>query len=113
MRYLNYDEYMELGGTVEESAFSKLERLAERRLKSITHCRELKYDKIPTEVKEVIAEFVDLMEEEKETDNLSSYSNGTESFSYNKKTEEEVQKNYYEIAVRTLPTELISQVVDW
>ena len=50
-QYLNYQEYTELGGTLEEVPFNELEYECERIIDSRTQNRLKKADEIPQEVK--------------------------------------------------------------
>ena len=110
-KYLSFQEYVELGGTVSESAFPNLLKQAQRKLDNFTHDRIKKLTTIPAEVKELLTLYIDKISSGGKGDNLASYSNGTESFSYRDKTPEEVEQEYYRMAVVYLPIDLISQVV--
>jgi len=44
---------------------------------------------------------------------LSSYSNGIESFGYSENLRADLDDNMFQIAKEILPTELITQVVDY
>ena len=55
-RYIEYNEYLELGGKVSEDAFVLLERKAQRWLDYFTFDRVNYLTRIPDEVKEVLAQ---------------------------------------------------------
>lgn len=92
--YLTYDEYKNMGGTLDESNFTKFEFQAEAQINYATFSR-LKGDKtIPEEVKRLTHYLVDLMEkkaaalslgkgENGEATYITSQSNDGVSISYN------------------------------
>jgi hypothetical protein len=113
--YLTYQDYKELGGTLDESTFSLYERQAQRYLDSFTFNRCQQLDVIPNEVREVLVEFIKQMNsmdnQKKEGDTVTQYSNGVESFTYSLKTETEVKKELQEIALSWLPDYLTTRWV--
>lgn len=111
-KYLTFDEYQELGGTVPQSDFPNLEHKAQRKLDYFTQNRIKKMTTIPEEVKELLTIYVDRMSKTEGSENITSYSNGTESFSYAGRSSAELDNEYFRIAVEYLPIDLISQVVD-
>lgn len=85
--YLEFEEYSDLGGSItDESSFNKLCLQATARLDLITSDRLKTESEIPDNVKLLMVHYVDLYNTYEQSNNtsLSSYSNGTESISYNK-----------------------------
>lgn len=113
--YLNYDEYLELGGKVSEEAFPNLERKAQRWIDYFTFNRIPLLPSVPDEVKEVIVEYIDKISEyEKQSsdgDMIAQYSNGVENITYRRTTEDEVRKNLYNSAIKWLPDYLVNRSV--
>lgn len=115
--YLTYEDYKELGGTLELDAFNKLERKAQRWLDSFTFDRIKHLTVIPDEVKEVLTEFIgrlDTISNQRENGDLvTHYSNGVEDLTYKVLTEEETKQELYSIAVDWLPTYLTFRGVNF
>ncbi len=86
MAYITYEEYIELGGkdTVNETAFSSLLFKSEAKLNRITNGRIAQMEEIPQVVKQLDADVVNLLSsvDYSSANNLTSYSNGIESFGY-------------------------------
>ncbi len=86
MAYITYAEYIELGGkdTVNETAFSSLLFKSEAKLNRITNGRIAQMEEIPLAVKQLDADVVKLLSsvDYSSANNLTSYSNGIESFGY-------------------------------
>lgn len=86
MAYITYAEFIELGGkdTVNETAFSSLIFKAEAKLNRLTNGRIAQMEKIPDAVKQLDVDVVNLLSsvDYNSTSNLTSYSNGIESFGY-------------------------------
>lgn len=86
MAYITYAEYKELGGkdTVNETAFSSLVFKSEAKLNRITNGRIAQMREIPLAVKQLDADVVNLLSsvDYSSANNLTSYSNGIESFGY-------------------------------
>jgi len=110
LEYLTYEEYKNLGGAVDQSAFPKLERQARRKLDYFTQNRIVTVD---SDIKEVMAGFIDMLNDNNVVVGLSSYSNGIESFGYSENVRADLNDNMFQIAKEILPTELITQVVDY
>lgn len=114
-RYIEYDEYLELGGKVSEDAFVILERKAQRWLDYFTFDRVKYLTKIPDEVKEVIVEFIDRLQsyEDQTLDGqlISKYSNGVEDITYSRSRESDVKKAMGKIAIEWLPDYLTNRSV--
>lgn len=109
--YLTYEKYVSRGGTLSESVFNYIEGKAERKLDYYTHYRIKELEDIPPEVEDVIFEFIMFLDKNEATaNNLSSYSNGIESFSFKENVDPFV--NLYSIAREYLDISLISAVVD-
>lgn len=108
--YITYDEYTGLGGIVEQSAFSVIERKAQRLLDYWTQNRIKYLTTIPDEVKEVLTEMINKMAKCNDGERLTSFSNGKVSMSFDtSKTEEQ---ELYQVALSWLPVSLISGVVE-
>ena len=108
MAYLTYSEYTEFGGTVSESAFANSERVARRKLDYFTQDRLKTATIILSEVKECMVEFINKLSQPVLNGNITSYSNGIESFSYGENQNDALQSELYRIAVEFLPVELIT-----
>ena len=104
MKYISFEDYKMLGGNVEdESTFSILERKAEIKLNALTFNRLKDATTIPDEVKELMVEFIDLIDNytnssTSKDSSVVSYSNGVESFSYKETTEEEQNAKFNRLA---------------
>lgn len=114
-RYLTYDDYKELGGTLPLDVFSQLERKAQRYLDAITFNRCKCLTVIPDEVREVLTEFVNRMDEyskqKQNGDVVTQYSNGVEQFSYKTQDEDSFKKELAQLAVDWLPVYLTNRMV--
>ena len=83
--YLSYQEYTSLGGTIEETIFNKNEFEIESKLDYLTNGRIKNLTEIPEAVKMLCFRLATNFWEKMNIDaptNLSSYSNGIESFGY-------------------------------
>lgn len=114
-KYITYEEYQNLGGSVSEDAFDILERKAQRYLDYFTFNRIKYLTTIPDEVKEVLVDFISKLNEyaqqSVEGDTIESYSNGTESITYKRLTESEVSSALAQIALKWLPDYLVNRSV--
>lgn len=84
--YLDYNKYKELGGTLNETAFSQHEIEVEAKLDYLTNGRIRKLEIIPEAVVNLCFRLNTNFWEQMNIDqaqNLTSYSNGIESFGYN------------------------------
>ena len=112
MAYLTFSEYTELGGTIaDESVFTNLERKAERKLDYFTQDRLKTATVIVGEVKELLVEFVDRIQNSPLNGNVTSYSNGIESFGFEKNQIQAFENELHDLAVEYLPIELITSYV--
>lgn len=113
--YLTYQDYKELGGTLDENTFKYLERKAQRYLDSITFDRIKSLTTIPDEVREVLTEFVNRMDvynnQRQSGDLVTQYSNGVEQFSYKTQDENDFKKELAQLAISWLPTYLTNRLV--
>lgn len=89
MSYLSYNEYKTMGGELEESAFSSLLFDVESKVNYLTNGRIAKLDTIPQAVKTLIYKLICFyntnsqgVTENANMGNLTSYSNGIETFGY-------------------------------
>jgi glycosylphosphatidylinositol transamidase (GPIT) subunit GPI8 len=57
-KYLTYEEYQSLGGSLDESAFNIMERRARRVIDYITYNRVKRLDTIPDEVKDAMVTLI-------------------------------------------------------
>lgn len=83
--YLDYNKYKELGGTLNETAFNQHEIEVEAKLDYLTNGRIRKLDTIPEAVVNLCFRLNTNFWEQMNIDqaqNLTSYSNGIESFGY-------------------------------
>ena len=83
--YLSYSEYKELGGTMNEATFNKNEFEIENKIDYLTNGRIKNRSQIPQAVKMLCFRLSTSFWEKVEIDapnNLTSYSNGIESFGY-------------------------------
>ena len=83
--YLSYSEYKELGGTMNEATFNKNEFEIENKIDYLTNGRIKNLSQIPQAVKMLCFRLGTSFWEKVEIDapnNLTSYSNGIESFGY-------------------------------
>lgn len=108
--YLTYEEYKELGGQADESAFPLLEKRAQRKLDNYTFDRLKETETIIDEVKEVLTLMINMLAEENNGDEVKSFSNGKVSFSFADK--KPLDERMYDIVVEYLPIFLISGVVE-
>lgn len=83
MNYISYNEYVELGGTVDESTFNRLIIDVESKLNYLTNGRLAKLEEVPVAVKKLIVKLIAVYKDaDGNTNAIASYSNGIESFSY-------------------------------
>lgn len=83
--YLSYTEYKELGGTMNEATFNKNEFEIENKIDYLTNGRIKNLSQVPQAVKMLCFRLGTSFWEKVEIDapnNLTSYSNGIESFGY-------------------------------
>ena len=83
--YLNYEKYKELGGTLNDTTFLQHEIEVEAKLDYLTNGRIRKLDTVPEAVINLCFKLNISFWEQTEIDgvkNITSYSNGIESFSY-------------------------------
>ena len=83
--YLSYTEYKELGGTMNESTFNKNEFEIENKIDYLTNGRIKNLSQVPQAVKMLCFRLGTSFWEKVDIDapnNLTSYSNGIESFGY-------------------------------
>ena len=112
MAYLTYSEYTSLGGTVSDTDFTNLEPKAERKLDYFTQDRLKTATTIISEVKELMTEFINRMSVPALNGNVTSYSNGIESFGFNENQTDAFNSELYQMAIEYLPVELISAYVE-
>lgn len=95
MAYLNYEQYKDLGGTAEESAFNLLSVTAENKMNYFTQGRIDSLEEKPEEVIRLEIAIIDsvllsVISSGRDA-SIASYSNGIESISYNSTEEVEAQ----------------------
>ena len=112
MAYLLYSEYTSFGGTQTESSFNILEPKARRKLDYFTQNRLQTATTIISEVKELMTEFINRMSNSPVNGNITSYSNGIESFGFGKNQTDAFNTELYDLAVEYLPIELITCTID-
>ena len=112
MAYLLYSEYESFGGTVSSSDFTNLELKARRKLDYFTQDRLKTATTIISEVKELMTEFINRIAQSPLNGNITSYSNGIESFGYDKNQTDALNSELYQLAIEYLPIELITATID-
>jgi predicted phosphoadenosine phosphosulfate sulfurtransferase len=106
--YLDYSTYQMLTlDAMPENEFEFYEPDAETYLDQWTHDRIRSLDTVPASVERVMARLVDGIKE-LNGDQVVSYSNGVDSWSFVKQDD---VANLYSMAVRILPVELVSACV--
>lgn len=112
MAYLTYLDYTSLGGTVSDTDFTNLELKARHKLDYFTQDRLKTATTIISEVKELMTEFINRIAQSPLNGNVTSYSNGIESFGYGKNQTDALNSELYQLAVEYLPIELITCTID-
>lgn len=112
MAYLSFAEYESFGGTVVESTFDILEPKARRKVDYFTQNRLQTATTIISEVKELMTEFINKMSVPALNGNVTSYSNGIESFGFAENQTDAFNSELYQMAIEYLPVELISAYVE-
>ena len=112
MAYLSFAEYESFGGTVVESTFDILEPKARRKVDYFTQNRLQTATTIISEVKELMTEFINKMSVPALNGNVTSYSNGVESFGFAENQTDAFNSELYQMAIEYLPVELISAYVE-
>ena len=115
--YITYSEYVELGGTLSQDVFNKLIRKAQRFLDAYTYERIPLLDEVPDVVKEVLVEFIDKLNDfenqKAEGAVISQYSNGVESMTLKRTTEDDLKKSLSSLATSILPNYLVTGSVNF
>ena len=115
--YITYSEYVELGGTLSQDVFNKLIRRAQRFLDAYTYERIPLLDEVPDVVKEVLVEFIDKLNDfenqKAEGAVISQYSNGVESMTLKRTTEDDLKKSLSSLATSILPNYLVTGSVNF
>lgn len=92
MKYLTYEEYKQMGGPLEETAFSRFAFGAEQTIRRATFGRVDKMQEVPEAVKWLVYELIGISEQfEKENANVTSEKVGEWSKSYEVETEADRQ----------------------
>lgn len=114
MSYITYAEYQALSlvGTLTESSFDIWEKRAERKLDSFTQDRLKTATTIIDEVKELMAIFIDKMSNSALNGNITSYSNGIESFGFAENQNSALNKELKYLTLEYLPIELVSAYME-
>lgn len=90
MKYLKYEDYLRMGGTLSEAAFSRFAMGAEMTIRRVTFGRVDRMQTIPEAVKWLVFELVATAHKNEDgTARLSSESVGSWSKSYQVQSEEE------------------------
>ena len=115
--YITYNEYVELGGTLSQDVFNRFIRKAQRILDVNTYERIPLLDEVPDVVKELLVEYIgklnDFESQKTEGTVISQYSNGVESMTFKRTTENDLQKSLASLATNMLPTYLITGSVNF
>lgn len=112
MAYLTFTEYQTFGGTLPLSSFNIYEPKARRKLDYFTQNRLQTATTIISEVKELMTEFINRLPNAPLNGNVTSYSNGIESFGFGTNQIDAFNSELYQMAVEYLPIELISAYVE-
>lgn len=115
--YITYNEYVELGGTLSQDVFNRFILKAQRILDVNTYERIPLLDEVPDVVKEVLVEYIgklnDFESQKTEGAVISQYSNGVESLTFKRTTENDLRKSLASLATNMLPTYLITGSVNF
>lgn len=118
-KYITYDEYTALGGSVSAELFNSLELKARIKLDHFTLDRiKLGKLEVTERVKVVMAEYISILAKTSESENqtggrVNSFSNGRVSITYDnsKSEQQELNEKLAQIAFEALPVSYISEVV--
>lgn len=118
-KYITYDEYTALGGSVSAELFNSLELKARIKLDYFTLDRiKLGKLEVTERVKVVMAEYISILAKTSESENqvggrVNSFSNGRVSITYDnsKSEQQELNEKLAQIAFESLPVSYISEVV--
>ena len=118
-KYITYDEYTALGGSVSAELFNSLELKARIKLDYFTLDRiKLGKLEVTERVKVVMAEYISILVKTSESENqaggkVNSFSNGRVSITYDnsKSEQQELNEKLAQIAFEALPVSYISEVV--
>src|SRR5574344_2272721 len=111
MAYLTFSDYGSFGGGLSETQFNVLEPKARRKIDYFTQNRLQTAATIISEVKELMTEFINRMQNNPVNGNVTSYSNGIESFGFKENQTDAFNYELYQLAIEYLPVELISAYV--
>lgn len=105
--YLTYDEYTQMGGTAEKTAFPRLEYMARKRIDRYTQNRVKAMQEVPEAVKRCMVELINSMEKTDPTKTaseapLSGFSNDGYSESYSEPLTAETQENNLYGVIRSM-----------
>lgn len=109
--YLDYSAYQNLGGTLDETAFNRLERKAEQEIKYRTFKRIEKLCCIPTEVKDCVFELIELFHQVEKV-KLSSVSNDVSNTSISSQSNDGVSISYNVVSANNIVSNLNANVHD-
>lgn len=118
-KYITYDEYTALGGSVSAELFNSLELKARIKLDYFTLDRiKLGKLEVTERVKVVMAEYISVLAKTSEAENqaggrVNSFSNGRVSITYDnsKSEQQELNEKLAQIAFEALPVSYISEVI--
>lgn len=118
-KYITYDEYTALGGSVSAELFNSLELKARIKLDYFTLDRiKLGKLEVTERVKVVMAEYISILAKTSEAENqaggrVNSFSNGRVSITYDnsKSEQQELNEKLAQIAFEALPVSYISEVI--
>ena len=118
-KYITYDEYTALGGSVSAELFNSLELKARIKLDYFTLDRiKLGKLEVTERVKVVMAEYISILAKTSESESqtggrVNSFSNGRVSITYDnsKSEQQELNEKLAQIAFEALPVSYISEVV--
>lgn len=114
MSYLTYDEYLNMGGKPCDSAFFSYLFDVESKLNYLTNNRIKNLDEIPDSVKKLTFKLISLYDANfshdpnSQTRNLTSYSNGIESFSYDNSNNTSAGSTSFDNRINAIVKEYLS-----
>lgn len=112
-KYLSYEEYLDIGGTLEDTPFNLFEYKAEMEINKYTFNRLTEMEKIPQEVKLCVYELINLLSVQSKASEYSGISSENidgYSVSYSNETTE--TNKAYSKKIKDIITTYLSNVKD-
>lgn len=92
-KYLTYDKYEELGGTVPSKSFDILEYKAEKQIDALSFGRFKNLEEYPQELEMCVYELVNMFYQENNAGNIASETDGNYSVTYKSESKQETSNN--------------------